>query len=208
MQAEPLLTWSKPITELVSFVALFLAAGAVGFRYAAARDRFAGQPAESAPVQTVYAQATQRAALLGLLGGLVQAVRLVFQLPHLAERAHLSVTQLITSDPQTIVKWALLLAAVTGFALAAGRRFAFSASCRRSRPSIPISSRPTVPPSGSAPSPPAPCPRSPTSAHAVAGQRLHRRGAGRLGGANGRLPPRCVPAASPSVPWLCSPSRP
>jgi hypothetical protein len=37
MQDEPLLTWSEPATELLGFIALFLANGAIGFRYAAVR---------------------------------------------------------------------------------------------------------------------------------------------------------------------------
>ena len=45
------------------------------------------------------------------------------QLPHAAARAHLSTSELITTDPQTAAKCALLLAALAGFALASARRW-------------------------------------------------------------------------------------
>ena len=37
MQSEPLITWPKPIYELLEFVAAFLAIGPLGFRYGVAR---------------------------------------------------------------------------------------------------------------------------------------------------------------------------
>src|SRR4051794_31136417 len=80
MQAEPLLTWSEPVTAFVGFVALFLATGAVGFRYAAVRNWLSNQSPEADSTRTVYANATQRAATLGLLGAAVQAVLLGMQL--------------------------------------------------------------------------------------------------------------------------------
>src|SRR3954464_12483388 len=105
MQAEPLLTWSEPVTQFVGFVALFLASGAVGFRYAAVRNRLTGPD----PERSLYAKATQRAARLGLIGALIQAVMLVQQLPRMAIRAHLSTGQLVTTDLQTMLKCVLLL---------------------------------------------------------------------------------------------------
>jgi putative copper export protein len=119
MQAAPLLHWSEPVTQFAGFIALFLATGAVGFRYAAVRNRLTGPD----PERTVYAKASQRAATLGLVGALVQAVLLVMQLPRMAARAHLSIGQLVTTDPQTAVRCALLLAAIAGFAFASGRRW-------------------------------------------------------------------------------------
>ena len=117
MQAEPLLHWPEPVTQFVGFIALFMATGALGFRYAAVRNRLT----RDGPEQTVYVKATQRAATLGLLGASVQAALLVMQLPHAAARAHLSTGQLVTTDPQTAAKCALLLAAIAGLALAATR---------------------------------------------------------------------------------------
>src|SRR4051812_38892449 len=119
MQAEPLLTWSEPVTQFVGFVALFLAAGAVGFRYAAVRSRLGGPD----PERSVYAEATEGAAKLGLVGAFVQAVLLLKQLPTMAARAHLSTGQLVTTDAQTAAKCGLLLAALAGFGLAATRRW-------------------------------------------------------------------------------------
>ncbi len=117
MQAEPLLTWSEPVREFIGFASLFLANGAIGFRYAAVRGRLTEEGA-SAEVRAVYDRATRRAAGLGLLGALIQAVLLTVRLPHLAERMHRSVGQLLTSDPQTIARCVLLLAAIVGLALA------------------------------------------------------------------------------------------
>jgi putative copper export protein len=119
MQPTPLLNWSEPVTQFVGFIALFLAAGALGFRYAGVRNRLTAL----GPEQTVYAKATQRAATLGLLGVSVQAVLLIMQLPHAAARAHLSTGQLVTTDPQAAAKCALLLAALAGFVLASARRW-------------------------------------------------------------------------------------
>lgn len=119
MQAAPLLHWSEPVTQFVGFIGLFLATGALGFRHAAVRSRLTGHE----PERTVYAKACQRAATLGLVGASVQAVLFVMQLPRMAARAHLSAGQLVTTDPQTAVKCALLLAAIAGFALASGPRW-------------------------------------------------------------------------------------
>jgi putative copper export protein len=105
-------------TEFVGFVASFLAAGAVGFRYAAIRDRLT-RTGTAAPA--FYGNATQRAAMIGLLGAVVQAVMLARQLPHAAERAHVSVSQLVTTSLPTAAQCALLAAVVVGLTLAAMR---------------------------------------------------------------------------------------
>ena len=49
MQTEPLLTWSEPATELLGFVSLFLANGAIGFRYAALRGSWPAPPLAEPP---------------------------------------------------------------------------------------------------------------------------------------------------------------
>jgi putative copper export protein len=93
----------------------------VGFRFAAVRDRLTRNdraPQESA----VYRVATNRAAVLGLFGALVQAGIFVAQLPGSASRAHLSVGQLMATDLQTAAKCALLAASIVGLALAARGR--------------------------------------------------------------------------------------
>jgi hypothetical protein len=76
MQTDPLITWSEPATELIGFVALFLVNGAIGFRYAALRGRLA-----TAEAGDLFEPAARRAAALGLMGALVQAVLLVTRLP-------------------------------------------------------------------------------------------------------------------------------
>jgi putative copper export protein len=123
VEAEPLLQWSEPVTQFIGFVALFLAAGAIGFRYAAVRNRLTGADPEREAERSVYAKATQQAARLGLVGTMVQAGLLVMQLPHAASRAHLPTGQFVTSDLPTLAKCVLLAAAVAGFAFAATRRW-------------------------------------------------------------------------------------
>ena len=120
MHAEPLLTWSEPVTEFVGFVSLFLANGAIGFRFAALRRSGAAAGAE--PIRLLAGTAAQRAATLGLLGALVQGALLVSRLPRLAERMHLTTSQLLTTDPQTIARCVLLLLAVAGFTLGVARQ--------------------------------------------------------------------------------------
>jgi putative copper export protein len=122
MAAEPLLHWSEPVTEFIGFISLFLANGAVGFRYAAVRDRLTA-PVDGQSEDLVYTSATRRAAVLGLIGTLVQMVLLAKQLPELAARMHRSVGGLLSSDPQTMARAVLLLMAIAGFSLAAARRW-------------------------------------------------------------------------------------
>lgn len=120
MQAEPLIVWSEPVWEYVGFVAQFLALGAVGFRFAAVRGRTtsATDPAE----RTVYEDASQRAAVIGLAGILVQTLIFLSRLPQAAARAHVAVFQLVTGTLQTGAACVLFAAAIVGLALAAARR--------------------------------------------------------------------------------------
>ena len=68
MQAEPLITWPKPLEELIGFVALFLADGAIGFRFAAIRGGLRDARATTGQDETrlVHDDAARRAALLGV----------------------------------------------------------------------------------------------------------------------------------------------
>lgn len=124
MQAEPLITWSEPAREFVGFVAQFLAVGAVGFRFAALRSRIgapASAPAGDAILPTegdVYRHAARRAATLGLLGAVIQAVMVWQSLPRAAARAHLTVGQALTSNFQIGAPVWLLVIAIIGSALA------------------------------------------------------------------------------------------
>ena len=120
MQAEPLFRWSESATELVGFVALFLRAGAIGFRYSVLRGRLpapAGGP-HTDPLASLYERAARRAAVMGLLGVLGWIVLLIPQLSAGAARAHISVGELMTRNAQGIMNVGFPLLAVIGFALA------------------------------------------------------------------------------------------
>jgi putative copper export protein len=117
MQAEPLIHWSEPIAEFIGMIAQFIPLGAVGFRFAAVRNRLGAG-------DSVYADATQRAAQLGLVAIVVQAVQFAMALPRSAARAHTSAGALLTNDLATGAQAALLVIAIIGFALASGRRHA------------------------------------------------------------------------------------
>lgn len=118
VQAEPLLNWTEPVTEYVGFVAQFLAVGAVGFRYAAVRDRLRGGDGG------FYADACARAARLGLLGALTWAGLFAAGLPAGAARAHTTVGALLTSNHATGSTAALLAIGVAGLVVASLRRTA------------------------------------------------------------------------------------
>lgn len=114
-QAEPLLQWADPVKEFAGFVALFLSAGAIGFRFSALR----GPQVESD--QPFYEDAARRAAGLGLIGVVVGATLVAMELPGLAARRHLSAGALATSDPATMMEIGFLVLALIGYALAIAR---------------------------------------------------------------------------------------
>ena len=130
MQAEPLIQWPDPIREYIGFVAQFLALGAVGFRYAALRERLPRLTRVDSAVDPfiraehdMMEHAARRAAMIGLLGALVQGVMLALSLPGAAAKAHASVGQLLTTDLQAGANTLLLVLALIGLGLAAaGRR--------------------------------------------------------------------------------------
>jgi putative copper export protein len=129
MQAEPLINWPQPIEEYISFVAQFLALGAVGFRYAAVRGRLSTARVDSTVDPFLRAEhdidtvATKRAAIIGLLGAVVQLLMVVRGLPGAAARKHLPVMQFLTSDLQAGAGVLLLVVAIIGLAIASsGKR--------------------------------------------------------------------------------------
>jgi putative copper export protein len=129
MPPEPLIQWSDPIREYVGFVAQFLALGAVGFRFAALRTAFVGSRVDPTVDPFLRAEhdmmthTARRAAAIGLLGALVQAIMLVQRLPGAATKAHTTVGGLLTTNLQTGANTLLLVAALIGFVMAAnGRR--------------------------------------------------------------------------------------
>jgi putative copper export protein len=130
MQAEPLIHWPEPIVQFVGFVAEFLAVGAVGFRYAAVRGRLASGDATASSVssgradtgtQAFFIDICARAAKLGLIGAIVQAILFANGLPAGAARAHTTVAGLLTTNLATGLAAALTALAVIGLALAASR---------------------------------------------------------------------------------------
>jgi putative copper export protein len=121
MQAEPSFQWSEPVIEFIGFASLFLANGAIGFRFAAVRDRLTHP--RSATARPAYVRATRDAARLGLLGTLVQGALFILQLPRLAARTHVSVGQVIISHPEVTARSVLMGLALIGFALAARSRW-------------------------------------------------------------------------------------
>ena len=116
MAAEPLITWSEPAQQLTSFVGTFLAAGAVGFRYTAARAlRLA--PGE----KQFFESALRRAAFIGIVGAAIGLAFALIGLPGLAARAHRSVGELLTSDATALLSVVCPALAVIGVILAAAR---------------------------------------------------------------------------------------
>jgi putative copper export protein len=116
-QTEPLIHWPQPFIEYLGFVAAFLGAGAIGFRFSALRGRLGSASADE---RLLYAQAARRAALLGLLGVAIGAVLFATRLPGMAVRQHTTVAHLLTGSPPVVTQVSLLLVAIVGFALAAG----------------------------------------------------------------------------------------
>src|SRR6476660_9260370 len=99
MQAEPLLPVSDAVKEFISFIALFLSAGPLGFRY------FALRSGDSAADRPFYDDAAKRAAAIGLIGVVIGLLMAWTGLP----------------DPATMLQFGFLALALIGFALAALR---------------------------------------------------------------------------------------
>ncbi|MGH7654149.1 MAG: copper resistance D family protein [Gemmatimonadaceae bacterium] len=119
METRPLIEWPEPIVQLITFVAAFLAAGAIGFRYSALRGRLqSNSQADSA----LYRDMARRAALLGLLGITATAVQTAMHLPGQATRAHTTVAQLLVTNVPVAVQVGMLIVAVLGFLLASSHR--------------------------------------------------------------------------------------
>lgn len=119
MQAEPLIEWSEPVMELIGFIAIFLTAGAIGFRYSSLRGKLGRAAAADA---SIYETAARRAALLGLAGSVIAMIRMIQALPNLAQRAHTTTGALLSSNlgAQMMIGFGVL--ALAGFLLASGRR--------------------------------------------------------------------------------------
>jgi putative copper export protein len=111
MPPEPLLQWSDPVKEFLGFVALFLGAGAIGFRFFALRGW------EIETDRAFYDDAARRAAGLGLIGIVLSLVMATVALPGLAARRHLTAGALLTSDAATMMQFGFLALAAVGYVL-------------------------------------------------------------------------------------------
>jgi len=119
VQAEPLIEWSEPVMELIGFIAIFLTAGAIGFRYSSLRGKLARGGATTDA--TVYETAARRAAMLGLAGSVIAMIRIVRALPSLAQRAHTTTEALLSSNANAQMMLGFAALALIGFLLASGR---------------------------------------------------------------------------------------
>jgi putative copper resistance protein D len=125
LQARPLIEWPEPAVEYVGFLAQFVATGAVGFRYAAVRDRLrATRNVGATGDGRFYAYACARAARIALLGAIVSAIMFATRLPQLAARAHTTVSGLIAHDRIAGLQALLIVIGLLGFLIAAARRSA------------------------------------------------------------------------------------
>lgn len=122
MQPAPLIEWSEPVREFAGFAGLFLAAGAVGFRFSALRRALAPGSRLDPTERAAHADAARRAALLGLTGALIMTVLTAMRLPAQAARAHVGVATLLVTNHIAGIQVGCLLLSVVGFALAAARR--------------------------------------------------------------------------------------
>jgi copper transport protein len=115
MAAEPLITWSEPVQQLVSFVGSFLAAGAVGFRFTTARAANASEPERE-----FFDSALRRAAAIGIVGAAIGLTLALLGLPALAARAHRTVGELVTSDVSAAftIAWPAVVLVGTALAMA------------------------------------------------------------------------------------------
>lgn len=115
MQGGGLIEWPGPIIELIEFVGAFMAAGAVGFRYTALRRLPDVGPDSS------RAAAGRRAAVIGLIGALVNLWHLNDVLPRVAGRNQQSVGELISGYNAYSIWVVMSVVALLGFILAVAR---------------------------------------------------------------------------------------
>ena len=120
MLAASVIRWPQPITEYIGFIGSLLPAGAIGFRYFVMRGALARGERVSADAtrRRVYSDTARRAAIMGLIGVVVAIALMLYQLPGLAARRHVSVGQLLSSTAAVQLQAGFLVLAVIGFALA------------------------------------------------------------------------------------------
>jgi putative copper export protein len=114
--AEPLIHWPEPITNFLTYLAVFASAGAIGFRYAVLRSPqtldVAGDAAQ------IHARAARGAAAIGLAGAIVGAVLFAATFPELAARLHGSIGYLLVRSRPTALGTLMAVLAIVGLLLA------------------------------------------------------------------------------------------
>jgi len=119
---EPLFQWSKSSLELLSFIASFLASGAIGFRFGVLGAALKPGSGLIHDERLLCERAVARAAPIGLAGVLWDAGMFVWRLPQVAAHAHMEVVDLLRTDSLVQTRIALLVVAIGGFAIASRRR--------------------------------------------------------------------------------------
>jgi putative copper export protein len=120
VQAASVIRWPQPITEYIGLIGSLLPAGAIGFRYVVLRGALARRARVSADAirQRVYSDSARRAAMIGLIGVVVAIALMLYQLPGLAARRHITVGELLTHTAAVELQAGFLVLALIGFALA------------------------------------------------------------------------------------------
>jgi putative copper export protein len=119
--AEPLIDWPHSIFEFLEFIAAFLAAGALGFRFALI-GRLRRHGMTHADDDRVHAAALRRAAWIGLAGALYAFHDSAGGLPGAAARLDTTVSALLASFTSPGVRFWTTLLATIGFAVVAVAR--------------------------------------------------------------------------------------
>jgi copper transport protein len=119
---EPLFRWSRSALELSSFLASFLASGAIGFRYGALGTALKPGSGLITDERLLCERAVARAARFGLVGAVITAGLFAARLPQMAVRAQLDLLEMLGSDTLLQTQVALHVVAIGGFAIAARKR--------------------------------------------------------------------------------------
>lgn len=115
-----LIEWPRPFLLFYEFVGIFLALGAVGFRYSSLRGRVGG------PGSAIYNKMARRAAGLGLVGAVLLLAHIIEVLPRNASRAKLPIGEYLqTFNPNNIWLYATIVAIIAFALAAADKRWAW-----------------------------------------------------------------------------------
>ncbi|MDQ6885676.1 MAG: CopD family protein [Gemmatimonadota bacterium] len=119
---EPLLTWDKPIRELIGFLASFCTLGALGFRYAVLAPLLRrAEPAT--PLAATLTHAASRAAGIGAVGSVLGACALTAGVIHTATARHLDIMAVVhRGGGMMLFQMAALAVMLISFGLAWRRR--------------------------------------------------------------------------------------